>query len=418
MAVTAGRLADLWRQDPEGYPAEVDTLLGFGKDEHGFACIKKDPILRPRQLSILDIGEAFCGRRVLDRLYNRRPGVRGGDVRLAGEAAGDGALGPDQFSSINAWLGTTAGLLGAELLERYTYALQIARELVTWKTGIRIQENKLTRYSIPTTAPTEGIQPGQEFPSGDLTGEFVRAARMVKQAESIGVTWEAAHFDQTDDLIDAAGQLAERFAIIIEERVLKGIFGIVNTYKYNDVPGNTYLTLADAGQYVNKITNELTTEAKSLDLAEQTLLDMKDPATGLEIDIRGDRYIVSAPFKALTAARLAKMTALEVGALSDPDRYMVSPTITGLKPVVSQRIVRLLKATGLTDAQAKERWVYGDTHRAFQYRSAKDITTYRFTIADSPQLARRDLLMELDVSEMGAVTIVEPRACVLNIKDT
>src|SRR5262245_66641760 len=43
---------------------------------------------------------------------------------------------------------------------------------------------------------------------------------------------------------------------------------------------------------------------------------------------------------------------------------------------------------GLTLAQAQERWIWGSTKRAFQYRSAKDITTYRYSISDSSRLAR------------------------------
>jgi hypothetical protein len=145
------------------------------------------------------------------------------------------------------------GLLGAELLERYTFAVQLARELIDWKMDVRIQEGKMIRYGA-TTAPADDILPGQEFPSGDLGADWVRANRMKKQAMALAVSWEAAHFDQTDSLIEAADGIADRFALVISERVEKAIWGITNTYNYKGTITNTYRT---TGSYVNKITNEL-----------------------------------------------------------------------------------------------------------------------------------------------------------------
>jgi hypothetical protein len=97
-----------------------------------------------------------------------------------------------------------------------------------------------------------------------------------------------------------------------------------------------------------------------------------------------------------------------------------------IKPFRMIRATRLMQAAttanppglGLTLAQAQERWIWGSTRKAFQYRSAKDITTMRYTMTDSPSLARKDVLMEVDVSEMGSVTTVEPRYVVLSTKDS
>ncbi len=437
MRMTAGRLVDHWRNNPDfvhnqyAWEDELHAMLGHDIDDDGFKFINKEKrLFNQKQLSILDVGEAFCGRETLRTLWDKPYGMRGGHANTSlpvGEEVGGGALGPSQFSTINAWLGTTDGLLGGELLERFTYAIQMAREIVKWDMDVRIQENKEIRYSMPTTPGEEDLQPAEEFPSGDMKGEFIRHARMAKMGRALSVAWEASHFDQTQSLMEAAGMLADRFGITIDERVLRAVFGIgnaANSYKYNDVNTNTYQTV---GTYVNKITNQLTTEAASLDVAEQQLLLQTDPATGLEIDVRDERFLITTPFQRLTAHRLQNPISgsLQVGSLTDPDRYNASIYIDKLKVHWSQRLVRLLTTsrptdgyTALTAAQAKYRWVYGDTRRAFKYRSAKDITTYRYTITEAPQLARRDLLMEIDVSEMGAVSVIEPRYCVLNIKDS
>src|SRR5262245_21364376 len=195
MRMTTGKLADLWRADPSNYEGELAALLGVTTDDDGYACIR-DQVLKPRSLSIKDVGEAFVGADVLRHVYDRGPVAL---ARMVAEESGSGALGPSQFQAINAWLGSVDVLLGAEMMEKYAQETMVARELVTWKMNIRIQENMITRYGFPTR-PTQDIQPNQEFPSGDLAMDWVRANRMRKQGESLAITWEAMHFDQTDSI--------------------------------------------------------------------------------------------------------------------------------------------------------------------------------------------------------------------------
>src|SRR5262245_32893107 len=259
MRYTAGRLADLYRSAPETYEDELSSLLGITTDDEGFRRVV-DPIIRPRQLSIKDVGEAFLGREAMARLYERGPfGLRGGRAMTVGEEVGGGALGPSEFQSMNAWIATVDGLLGAELLEKYALATMLAREIVTWKMGVRIQENKQVRYGFPT-APSQDLQPGQEFPAGDLAADWIRNNRMRKQGEVLAVAWEAMHFDQTDSLMDAVGGdngLAIRFAVVIDERIQRALWGCENTYNRLGTVTATYLDVGAAGPYVNKITNQL-----------------------------------------------------------------------------------------------------------------------------------------------------------------
>jgi hypothetical protein len=297
MRITPGRLLQRFRQDPATYEEELRTLLGFSVNERGYRCIK-DPILRPRNVSILDVGEAFVGRDGLRHIYEHPYGLRGGHALTqppadwAFEEVGGGALGPSQFAGLNGWLATVDGLLGAELLEQYVPAVQVARELVDWRLDVRVQENKLIRYTAPTE-PTEDLLPSQEF-------------------------------------------------------------------------------------------------------------------------------LIVTPAKALSAFYTANpVGTLSLGSFTDPEQRQVNNFYTAIRvPEASQFAVDLMvKYLALTATQAGNRWIWGNTKKAFQYRSAKDITTYRFTIADTPTLARRDVLMELDCSEMGSVTTLEPRFVILNHKD-
>jgi hypothetical protein len=359
MAIAPGRLAKLWQaaarkhqgdrdQALWAYEDELQALLGVSTDEHGYRRIVA-PQIRPKQVSIRDVGEAFIGRQAMRDLY------------------------------------------------------------------VRIQEGKMIRYGA-TSAPADDILPTQEFPSGDLGADWVRANRMKKQAMALAVSWEAAHFDQTDSLIDAADAIADRFALTISERVEKAIWGVDNTYNYKGTITDTYRT---TGSYINKITNELV-NTLSLDAAEQQLLAQTDPVTGLEIDTPAmNRVLISTIANRFLATRLAVAQTVNTGALDDPERMDAPAFYQTFQVFNSQRSVRLMVAgLGITSTQAGKRWVWGDTKGAFQYRSAKDITTYRYTLEDTAALARRDVLMELDCSEMGSVTVKEPRRVVLNIKDS
>src|SRR5262245_36012554 len=82
MPMTAGKLLQLYRADPNNYLDELDTLLGRTVDEEGFKCIR-DPVFKPRQLSILDVGEAFVGREGLRKLYANPFGMSGGRARTS-----------------------------------------------------------------------------------------------------------------------------------------------------------------------------------------------------------------------------------------------------------------------------------------------------------------------------------------------
>jgi hypothetical protein len=427
MAITAGKLVKLYQADPENYEDELDRLLGVTEDDDRFRCVR-DPVFRPRQISVLDVGEAFVGREGLRRIWQRPYGMRGGrahtrpDGTWAAEEVGGGAMGPSQFQALNAWMSTIAGLFGAELLAQSESAVQLARELVSWKMDVRVQEPMMVRYGIPT-APNEDLQPSQEFPSGDIGSDWVRANRMRKQGEALAITWEAAHFDWTDTILDAASGptgLAMRLSLVVNERVERAIWGVENTYNRQGTITNTYRT---TGNYVNMQDNPLL-DIPSLDKAEQQLLSQTDPASGLEIvPPSPQRTLITGIFNRLLAERLANPLGVNVGSLTSDERIDATKFYQPFQVISSIRAIRIMTSaypgwTPITSTQAQKRWVWGDTKAAFVYRSAKDITTYRFDITDSPALARRDVLMELDASEMGSVTVMEPRAVVLNHDDS
>ena len=90
----------------------------------------------------------------------------------------------------------------------------------------------VARLNDDNHAPNPGSAPEKKFTSFHIS-DWVRANRMRKQGEVLSVAWESMHFDQTDTLMDAVGGpngLAVRFAVTIDERIQRAIWGIENTY--------------------------------------------------------------------------------------------------------------------------------------------------------------------------------------------
>lgn len=423
MGIDPGKLADLYKQvGPHEYSRILyKDLLGISTDDRGQLCIK-DQKLTPGTIGIKELGEAFLGGPEFRRITQRPNGMRGGlAVMEVGEDGG--AMVPSQFSNINAWLGTVGGLIDARVLAAYTNQAFIGTELVSLETDARTQEQKRVRYSPPTNDPDEDLLPGQEIPAGNITEEWVKDNKMVKNGQRIVITRETAHFDQTQTVLTSADGVGYQLGERRELRILRPILGIENTYEYKGTASNTYLA---AGSYVNEITNEFASPFESaIDLAEQQLLAQTNPATGKPIDVSGERFLITTPFYGLAAQRVARATQYEIGARSASGEVMVtSPTITGLKPRVSQRAFNLMTATStkygwtaLTSTQANKRWIYGDTKKAFLLREAFPLTTDRFTMTDTADLRRRGVMLEVIADEMSSVTCLEPRYVIRNKKD-
>lgn len=405
------------RTSRDGLGKYVDILseqLGFDVKTDGEPYINKaKQRLNPRSFSIAELGHAFCGRTVMESLFNTPYGVRGGRAIMMPrmESGFGGHIGPSHFNQINAWLATTAGMLGAVLLEAYNSQEFIGDQLVSKEENVKVDQNKLVRVSPPTNLPDE-LLPGQQIPLSNLAQAWVTANKTTKKGQAVAVTREAIHFDgDTGAVVQGAEDIGYQLREDKEERIVKAVAGIENTYKYNDVARNTYLT---TGAYTNSISNELVDET-DLDLAEQQLLSQTDPETGRPIDVRGTRILFTTPAKALTAAQLANATQHWIpGANAATQTAVVPPTITGIKPLISQRLYNLLVASGVSTANAKKYWYWGDTTRAFKYREAWPLTTNRFSVVDSPMLALYDTVLLLIAHERGSVTTIEPRRVIRN----
>ncbi len=441
MRVTAGSIAKRIKtlRNFNQFSKELDVLCGIKTRPNGSRYLdpSEERLLTADTHSWAEIGEAICGREVLQRMRDRRfRPMRGGHLQMdVAEDAGDGAMGPSQFQAINYWSETTARILEALGLEKFQDVEFLGDQVTTLKPGVVMNVGRRSRYSPPTVG-TKPLLPNQPIPMGSIDAEWIDVNPLEKHGQGLAIATETMLFDgKQGDAVEAVGNISYQIGWSKEDRILRALFGIENTYRYGaaDSAGastsfNTYYAAADAQQYVNKLTVDLLNE-EDLDAVEQLFLGMKNPRTNFPINMGKRRDIVTAPFKIMSARRLSRTTTIETGARAAAPVSVAgtSPTWAGpiMNPMFSQRAFDLMQQanadlgwTALTAAQAKYRFVYGDPKRAFEYREARPYQSWSWNMAQDPSLALHDCFMMVVALEQGSVTIVEPRHVVLGIKDS
>lgn len=412
-------------QGVAGYMNELKKMLGYHRTPTGPA-VGKNALFSPSEFNLVEVAEAFIGSDAHRSHRHEFERGSGFDYSLAMESGG--VITGAQLSPVNAMLGTTLGLLNSEMLEGYNSGATIGRDIVTWKSPVNAEEVKIWQYTEPTEV-FDDLQEGQERPTGNFNAEWVRANKMKEQGQTLNVSWRAVHFS-TDaaNTLERARNLGGRAGWVVEDRILDVVFGLQGTYKYGvSSAGDTeteYQTyIASGGPYANYQTNELVNEA-SLDAANVLLRAMRNPATGLPIDMSGTKFLVVSSLYERLATQLSRFQQLILGKDSDSERLLVGQTTAlGIVPKVSERmedrqVLKGFQGSALTLTQARKRFLYGDTKQAFQYRQARDFTQITSTVAEDRSLARKGLIATSTYDEMGSCTVVQPRAVVLNRKDS
>lgn len=409
-----------------GYLRELAQMLGYHQTPTGPA-IGKNASFSPREFSLVEVAEAFVGSNEHSSHRNAFERGSGFHYGLATESVG-GVVTGAQLSPVNAMLGTTLGLLNAEMLAGYNSGDTIGREIVTWKSPVNAEEVKIWQYTEPTEV-FDDLQEGQERPTGNYNAEWVRARKMKEQGQTLNISWRAVHFaTDSSQALDQARNLGNVAAWVIEDRILSAVFGLEGTYKYGVSTGGDTETeyqtyIASGGPYANYQTNELVNEG-SLDTANVMLRAMRNPATGKPINLGATKYLIVSSFYERLATQLARFQQTIIGKDSDQERLVVGQTTaSGIVVKVSPRMEDLHVAKGfqgnsLTLAQARKRWVYGDTKLAFWYRQARDFTIANYTADTDPSLRRHGLIASSTYDEMGQCGVIQPRASVLNRKDS
>jgi hypothetical protein len=392
---------------PQEFPEAFRSML-ISEDDRGNPTTKGAGS-HPNEFSIRELAESLVG---VEWVHDLARGDYDSTIKMKQLALREatGAMTPSQFSNINAFNASVAGLVEATILEGYQRAEFIGDRFVrTVPTrvngGKALQTGHIGDVAKPVIA-------GEEFPSVSLPSSTVSLPELLKHGLKCALTRETVVFSLDENLLKEAGDIGWALRYKKEIRISDAVQGITNTYNRNGV---SYATFLKTGAFVNSRQGTLTSQ-QDIDAANLLLQSQVDPDTGVELGISAAPVLLVSPFQNFTARALARATTLEFlpgGGANGTMRYFTE-NINPPFEVVSSMIWynRLLKA-GVSAVNAQGRWLYGDPPSGFQYREAWPITV-RQADPSSAELVTKDILNLWAASEFGQVATIEPRYVIQN----
>lgn len=390
---------------------QFENLIGLA-DEHGRRYVNdnNEPYLgkqyiKPKQLPITVVSEAIGG--LFGRNWRQ---VLGESSALVMESIGNSAVQPGAFHNVNAWGSAYGGLMEAKVLEAYHDTAFIGDSLFETIPSSQRWERMPGTTMIGNIA--EEMNPGQPHPRVQIGERWVDTPRTTKHGLGIDVTREAIFFDPNgNNILRQAEDLGRWIRYKKETRQLQLFLGIDNTYKYNGTSYNTYLT---SGNWINKKASNELVDWTDIDGALDLFSNMTDQETGTSVAITGPFDMVVMPSKLFTARKIVRDTTVQSrtnsAAVVSEGANPVQGSFNG-DPMTSSIAFQLLKAAGVSEANAKKYWYVGDFKRAFKYFQNFPLKVTKVP-ATSYAMTDSDLILSVFASEMGSPAVVEPRYAV------
>jgi hypothetical protein len=132
--------------------------------------------------------------------------------------------------------------------------------------------------------------PGMPTKRAGFGERWITQPRTQENAMSCEVTQEAVYLDLTGEVLDHANAVGEWIAWRKEIRVIDAFIGVTNTYSYKGSSFNTYLS---ASTWDNDIASNELVDWVNLEKILLKFRDMKDPETGLRVQIVPNRILVN-----------------------------------------------------------------------------------------------------------------------------
>lgn len=398
-----------------GFLREVFDVLGLGCRSDGVPLIPTDerglPRLKPgrasmSEFSLRNLAEAIMGHDFVQEYYHPSSGF---EFRGLQEAAID----PTAFLNINTFNLATAGLVQAEVMERFSNPAYIGRELVrivpTNKNGDKLIA--VARMGSVSSA-VKGRKPGEPHAEVGYGEAWQTTPETVERALKCTLTREAVFYDLTGQVQEEAAAVGDELAYGMDKDIADAVLGVTNSYNRN---GTSYDTYQASSPWANDHSNPLE-DYTDIDNALSLFRGMTDPESGREILVQPDTILV-APDKELTINRVLNST--ELRETTNTNTVTISPNpLAGRQfRVVSSQIWfnRCTASDGLnlSVANAKLYWWIGDFRRAFEWRENWPLTPWQAS-ADELHLKDHGLIAVYGANYRGVPYVREPRYVVRN----
>ena len=395
-------LAQGERSQPE-YLTEGDGRYHFGEGRAS-----------PSEVSIRSLAEAIHGHEFVEDFYHPNSGY---DFR---EPLQEAAIDPTAMLNISTFNLAVAGLVDAQILERYNQPQYIGRNLVkivpTRKNGDKLIG--VARQGSQTAA-AKGRLPGESHAEVGYGEAYQTTPETVEQALKAMLTKEVVFYDLTGQVTEEAAAVGDELAYGQEKAIADEVQGTTNTYNRNGTSYNTYQT---ASPWINDQSNEFL-DYQDLDDARQLLIGMTDPESGKEIQINANILLVMPAKAVLVRTMLAGMQTLMGSQPSSgfPNVFTHGPTpvsqMGGSYSVVEASAIWYNRATAadglnLSAANAKKYWWLLDPS-AFAWMENWPLTPWQAS-ADELTMKDRGLIAVYGANYRGVAYTREPRKVIRN----
>ncbi len=399
-----------------------------------------ESIVGPGTSQFLQDADTWCQWRQSNyQMEQRHPG----DPRALLEAVGVG-VGPSAFADINVWTAGVSGLLERRILEQFVNPDFIGDEICPDE-QTRVAEGQKV-IGAGRVGPKGIIRnPGQPHPRAGIPERWVTLPRTNEYALACDVTFEAAWFDLTGQVLETAAGIGEWLAYQKELRKIDAVIGVVGSTGANTDPnafsyGGTKYALFSGSETLpipkNSQSNPLTNgDWQTLKASWLLGQRMHDPETNTRIEVALDTLLASLEgailLDIITGARDVQrrttltnpaQTATQAGAetltVQNTNNNPASLGGRFAKRVLTSTLLeqRMTDATGLALSQANANAYFWHMRAG---KSHKNMVNWPLTVAQLPmassyEMTDRRIIQTTFVSERSTPSVHKIWAIVQN----
>lgn len=417
-----------YRRGSMAFLREFHQTLGVDIDTRGRPIIPLDErglphrpqaAARADEVSIRDLAEAIMGHERVEDLYHPASGFDFGGPGASHLL--EAALDPTAIIDVSLFNLGVAGLVNAQIIERFNAPEYVGRELVTIKPTNMNGHKRIGVSKIsPVGKAAKGRQPGEMHAEVGFGEMYQLTAETIEQALKCILTREIVYFDYTGQVTETAGQIGDELAYGQDKDIADTVMGVTGLPSRYNLNGTTYETYQSASPYVNKQSNQFQ-DITSVDKARQQIVGATDPITGREIQIN-TLDILCFPFQELRMRHGLFGPNVQIGTQQSAGNFPTFYTQTAnalsavgrgtyrLIPLTAIWRNRALAADGLALAGnvADLYWWLGDFKRAFEWQENWGMTPWQAP-ADELTMKDRGLVAVFGCNYRGSMQTLEPR---------
>lgn len=265
---------------------------------------------------------------------------------------------------------------------------------------------------------TKPVHEGMPFPVLGFGEDYIETPPTEKHGRIFPVTKEAVFFDRMGLVARKARTMGrDVLGMAKEERCLKVILGITNSFNWRGTAYDTY-TADDTGWAAvgrgsggNLLTGVELVDWTDIDEALQDRADILNPNTGKPVMLMENAILVMPAYRT-TLDMILRATSVERGERSAAGVAVGAPNPFGggkYMPYHSRLALQLQVAAGTAKATAEKYWFFGDFKSAFAY-----MENWGLQLLEAPKNSEaefeRDILLQYRVDERGVPAVLEPWA--------